>query len=559
MNHSPPSFRRFYLGTAAIVAALHSAGCIVTSETAGTAGTGGTGAVGGGGSGGSGGSGGGPSASLVVDTDKGKVEGALDGSTREFLGIPFAAPPVGDLRWKPPVPHEPWTDTLPVTKKGPGCPQNGPIGGKFDANSKEDCLYLNVWTPEKAASEPVPVLVWVHGGAFILGSGSEGAYDGKAFSEATGAVVVTVNYRLGALGFLAHPALAAEDPNFPTSSNYGILDQQLALSWVKNNIAAFGGDPSNVTVFGESAGGISSCLHLMAPGSKGLFHRSIIQSGPCDRLGTLDKAQTQGQDLVVGAGCQDAPDVLACMRAKTPEELLLALPTGTDFLGGTVSWFPVVDGVTLPDLPSNMFKAGTFEKVPVILGTNRDEASLFFSLSNVTVADEEQFAAMSEEMVPGHSAEVVALYPVAEYGTAQAAALAAFTDAGFICPARKVARALSEQSAPTFLYHFTYAPEGTLLPNLGAFHSAEIKYVFGNPGQLTPKAISDEEKPLSDAMMGYWFRHAQKGNPNGAEMLAWPEYTTATDENIVFDLTLSTQANLRQKQCDFWDTVELAQ
>lgn len=555
------SHRSFWaLFAPCVLIATLGSGCNEGSSS--SAGGGGSGATGGsgasGGAGGQGGTGGGETAAPVADTAQGQVVGALVGDTRVFMGIPFAEPPVGDLRWKPPVPHAPWADPLDATKKGRACTQNNPLNGKFDATTGEDCLYLNVWAPQKPASEKVPVLVWIHGGAFTLGSGGDAAYNGQAFSEATGAIVVTINYRLGPLGFLALPELSGEDAAHPTSGNYGMLDQRLALSWVKENIAAFGGDPANVTIFGESAGGISSCLHMVMPASSGLFHRAILQSGPCDRVDSMDQATTQGALFVDKLACTGQSDVLACLRGKPVEDLMSALPTGSNFLDAEVSWFPIVDGVELPDAPDALITAGTFEKVPVIMGTNADEATLFFALAGTQIADEAQFEMLAEQLVPGKGAEIVALYPTAEYGSAQAAGAAAIGDAGFICPTRRTARALAKGSAPTYLYHFTFDPGTSLLGDLGAFHSAEIKYVLGNPGQLLPGQLTDEEIVLSKAMMGYWSRLAAKGDPNDASAVMWPEYDQAGDQNIVFGTTITTQTGLRKDQCDFWDGVLIA-
>ena len=548
-------FRPGALAPAAILMALLTAAC-----DGGDAGTGGGGSGGGGaagGAGGSGGTGGGEPAAPVVETDKGKVEGTVLGATRAFLGIPFAAPPTGDLRWKPPIPHEAWSETLMAKKKGRACAQGNPLTGKLDTSSGEDCLFLNVWVPSEPKSDKLPVLVWIHGGAFVFGSGSDAAYDGQAFSEATGTVVVTVNYRLGPTGFLALPELKAEDPAHAVAGNYGIQDQRLALEWVKTNIGAFGGDAGNVTIFGESAGGISACVHLVSPTSEGLFHRAILQSGPCNTIDTEAQATAQGATFVENLGCSGAEDVLACLRAKPIEDLMSALPASNDFLGGDVSWFPIVDGLDIPDAPEKLLAEGSFAKVPVILGSNADEATLFFALASTTIADEAQLAALAEQLVPGKGAEVVAMYPTADYGSAQAAAAAAVGDAGFVCPTRRAARMLSAGGAKAFLYHFTHDPGPSLLGDLGAFHSAEIKFVLGNPGQLLPGALEGEELAMSQALMGYWSRLAEKGDPNGAGAFEWPEYTEAADENIVLDLTFSKQAGLKKTQCDFWDGVVL--
>jgi para-nitrobenzyl esterase len=502
----------------------------------------------------------GEKAPLVVTTDKGAVEGGLLGTTRAFLGVPFAAPPLGDLRWKPPAPHAPWTDTLKATEKGRACAQMRTLGEGLDASSGEDCLTLNVWTPERPASSSLPVLVWIHGGAFVLGSGSSDDYDGQLLSEATGAVVVTVNYRLGPLGFLALPELKKEDVAHPGAGNYGIEDQRAALEWVKANIGAFGGDAKRVTLFGESAGGISTCIHLVSPQSDGLFERAIIESGPCDSANTEAEVAAQGAAFIEALGCKDAPDALACLRAKSTEEVMTALPSSNDFLfGDGPSWFPVIDGFTIPDSPGKLLESGSFTKVPTILGSNADEGTLFVALSgSAMIADDAAFETFAEALVPGKGKEVVAKYPSAMYGSAQAAATAAVGDAGFVCPTRRAARAIAKGGADTYLYHFTFAPEGALFPDLGAFHSAEIRYVFGVPSQLIPQPLTDEELSLHAAVSGYWARLADKGDPNGEGAAEWPKYDPATDESIRLDVTITKQPALKKELCDFWDSVTVA-
>lgn len=518
-----------------------------------------TGPRGGGGSGGGGGQGGeAEAAPLVVATDKGDVEGVLVESTRAFLGVPYAAPPTGDARWTPPVPHAAWDETLAAKEKGAPCAQLQLLDTVYDDRTIEDCLTLNVWTPERPGDEPLPVMVWIHGGAFVLGSGSDAPYDGRVLSESTHAVVVAINYRLGPLGFLALPELEAEDAAYPSSGNYGFEDQRAALQWVKANIAAFGGDPSRVAVFGESAGGISTCLHMVSPGSEGLFASTMIQSGPCDTLTTEADAHAQGLALVEAVGCDAEADVLACMRGKTTAEIIDAIPAGTDFLSpGAPNWAPVLDGLVFPDQPAALFEEGQFADVPAIVGANANEASLFFTLSELMVPDEESFLALAESLVPGHGQDVVAQYPADRLGSAQAAAIAAVGDAGFVCPARRTARRIANAGGEAYLYHFTYGPQ-SLFGELGAFHSAEIKFVLGVPSQLLPFTITAEEQPLVDAMMGYWYRHTASGDPNGEGAVLWPRYELEADEHLVLDLEVSTGSKLREELCDFWDGVTVS-
>ncbi|WP_441285754.1 carboxylesterase/lipase family protein [Sorangium sp. KYC3313] len=519
------------------------------------------GAGGSGGSGGAGGSGGGDVAAPLVETEAGPVEGALVGATRAFLGIPYAAPPVGELRWRSPAPHEPWTEPRAAVEVGIPCSQLNLLTPGYNESSGEDCLTLNVWTPERPASSSVPVLVWIHGGGFELGSGGEADYDGRALSEATGSVVVTFNYRLGPLGFLALPELRSEDPDHPSTGAYGLEDQRAALEWVKANIAAFGGDPSRVTLFGESAGGISVCMHLVSPRSKGLFQRAIIESGPCDSAADEAAASAQGQEFVEALGCTDAPSVLECLRGKSDEEIMSALPQGPAFLEGAgPTWFPVVDGWNLPDTPGKLLEAGSFEKVPTILGSNADEGTLFVALwgESAAVADDAAFEAFAETLAPGHGEEVVALYPSETYGSAQAAAIAALGDAMFVCPTRRAARAIAAGGAATYLYHFTYAPESSLLGDLGSFHAAEIKFVFGNPTLVLPDPLTEGELGMSQEIMGYWSRHAASGDPNGEGAVAWPRYDAEGDESLALGLDIAPQAGLKGALCDAWDTFAAA-
>jgi para-nitrobenzyl esterase len=540
--------------SSALLFTVLAAGCSSgESEPTGAGGTGGSGGASG--TGGTGSTGSSAANPPTVMTDKGPVEGALLGSSRAYLGIPFAEPPLDALRWKPPAPAAAWTETMKATKKGPPCVQQSPFGGGLVSGSSEDCLTVNVWTPDKPARAALPVLVWIHGGGFTIGSGGDADYDGQHLSEASGSVVITLNYRLGPFGFLGLPELKAEDMAHPSTGNYGIEDQRAALAWVKANAAVFGGDPGNVTIFGESAGGISVCHHMVSPKSKGLFHRAIIESGPCDTVASEAAATAQGAEVKKALGCEGS-DVLACLRGKSTEGVMNAVPKSSDsVLGGGVSFAPMLDGFNLPDLPSKLLKAGSFEKVPTIFGSNADEGSHFFVLASTTIPDDAAFEAYVDKFVPGHGKEVVSHYPSATYGSSQKAAIAAFGDGGFVCPTRRTARALVAAGAATFLYHFTYVPAGALVGNLGSFHSAELKFVFGNPGQLLPEPLTAEETELSASIMGYWSRHADKGDPNGGGALAWPSYDAQKDEGLVLDKTIATKAAFRKDLCDFWDSI----
>lgn len=534
---------------AALSVAAALAGCSDDSSSGGA-----------GGSGGSGGEGSVEPGPLTIATDKGEVAGKAVDATRLFLGIPYASPPVGDDRWRAPRAHDPWTGKLDATQKGPNCAQSGVLSGEYDDNTVEDCLTLNIWTPNDASAANLPVLFWVHGGGFVLGSGSDQAYDGKVLSEATNSVVVTINYRLGAFGFLALAELEAEDPGHPSTGTYGIEDQRAALQWVKTNISAFGGDPARVTLFGESAGGISTCFHLVSPASEGLFQRAIIESGPCDRSSTRESGLAQGVELVAALGCDGEEDVLACLRAKPPADIANALGSSNDFLfGDGANWFPIEDGLNIPGHPPDLLSSGAFADVPVLLGTNADEATLFFVLADENqVETEEEFEVLANELVPGHGGEIVAQYPASRWGTAQKAVEAAVGDAGFICPTRRTARAITANGGSAWLYHFTHAPENTLLSGLGAFHSAEVRYVFGNPAQLIPQPLTEDELKLASNMMGYWSRFGAAGDPNG-DGVEWPRYTSSSDEHLVLAFAIEPASGLKTDACDFWDNLSAKQ
>jgi para-nitrobenzyl esterase len=490
---------------------------------------------------GTGGTGGGATGPTLITTDKGPVQGAALGSTLTFLGIPFAAPPVGALRWKPPQPAAAWTEARDATKKGPFCPQLNALSPSPMPGTSEDCLTLNVWTPSTAAGAKAPVLFWVHGGGFILGSGAEATYDGQALSEATGSVVVTINYRLGPLGFLAHAALASEDAAYPSAGMYGFEDQRAALVWAKNNIQAFGGDPDNLTLFGESAGGISTCLHLISPLSKGLFHRAIIESGPCETgTGILEKdAEAQGDDLAKAVGCGDPATALACLRGKAADELLVALPGKKGLISGDgVSWFPMVDGLNIPDQPSTLLAAGKIAKVPVILGSNKNEGTLFFTIG-ASAKDDAEYEALMSSIFANQGAKIVAQYPSAKYGSAKDAAAEAFGDGAFVCPtrtdgARPGQGRCADLSLPLRPRAQGPLPEPGRLPlRRAALHLRQPPPGDHARGGRGTGPLQGDDRILVEA-------HSLTGDPNSKGALAWPSFELGSDTHLVLDLTLST-------------------
>lgn len=481
----------------------------------------------------------------VVKTRAGAVRGIVDGNVRVFLGIPYAAPPVGNLRWQPPEAHARWTDTLDASRAGNSCVQmsfrhGGPEGS-------EDCLYLNIYTPN--AGTRLPVMVWIHGGTFITGTGA--TYIGSDLAAKGNLIVVTINYRLGPFGFLASRSL---DSAGHPSGNYGLLDQQAALRWVKDNIAAFGGDPDKVTVAGESAGAISVGLHLVSPAAAGLFQRAILESGPFLHTRTLVEAETRGDEFAAKLGCDKASDVAGCMRAKPAEQVLSAIPANP-LTAGRPIWEPVMDGSLIPGQPAEVLAAGRFNKVPVLNGSNRDEGTLFVAFAKPITA--QKFEADVHERFGNDAARVLAAYPLANYSSPILAAAAGFGDAIFSCQIVKAAAMLSAQ-VPVYQYEFndTHAPpyffRNTPFP-LGAFHSSEIQYVFG--GIATNGAASAAQQKLSDAMMAYWIGFITSGDPGGSPQ--WTRYS-AKDPQI---LSLAPGAIgyesdfAKIHRCDLWDSI----
>ncbi len=537
--------------------------------------------------------------SLDVPTDKGMVHGATAGGVRSFLGIPFAATTGGDNRWKPPQPAAAWTTTLKATALGPICPQIDPSTMAYATTSDENCLTLNVWTPDPAPTKPVPVMVWIFGGAFVFGSGGAAPYNGNHLVPKGDVVVVSMNYRVGALGFLTHSGLVAEDPSH-SSGNYGLLDQRAALQWVQTNIAAFGGDKTNVTLFGESAGGKSVCLQTLSPGSQGLFSKGIIESGLCLTPGlTLTSAEAQGDRYARAMGCtdMDSATALSCLRAlpattitNGPPNAPPPLPGGLFYqdMSTSLSFQPIVDGVFLTDQPAALFTANKEAAIPILEGANTDEGILFqiAALGPYTsvTTNADYLAALTRTFGPNASA-VAAQYPVVggDAGAAGGDAAAAGGDAGapsldggatgsvvfatpdealtqvtgdafIVCQARRLEQILSANSAPTYLYSFNGPLTGVPVPQLvgTAFHSSELPYVFGNSYLLG--SVPDAGAPLVDAIEGYWTQFAQSGNPNGGSNPMWPAYTTAGDQHLNLDTTISVGTGLDKANCDFWDS-----
>jgi para-nitrobenzyl esterase len=496
---------------------------------------------------------------LTITIDSGTLHGVLQGETRAFLGVPYAAPPVGPLRWKPPQPAIPFDGTREAIAVGSQCPQSFSLAGP---GGEEDCLFLNVWTPRGA--DGAPVMVWLHGGAFVFGSGGDPYYSGRYLAESYGAIIVTVNYRLGPLGFLAHPALTAEDPAYPSSGNYGIDDQLAALQWVQRNIAAFGGDTTRVALWGESAGGFSACVHYVSPRSADLFAWAISESGLCASPVTEPThadAEAIGIALAEQLGCTGA-GALACLRAKSADDLLnaTALPPpaqqlpGGPFYAATIPIpTPNIDGFVVPKSLRQAFAEGGFPARPLLLGTNHDEGTLFHSVlfAKEVTTETEVRDALTRRFGAAKVDAIVAQYPIASYPSAQAALAQITGDAFFVCPARWTARGALAAGAPVFRYTFDELPESAALSGLGTFHSAEIPYVFGNDN-FPLATVGASGLPLSAAMQGYWTRFAATGSPAGGDV-EWPG--AANDQVLELHDPVTATSTLPAAPCDFWDAL----
>ena len=446
-----------------------------------------------------------------VTIDTGTLEGLDTAGVMVFRGIPYAAPPAGELRWRPPQPTKPWTGVRPASQLGRNCIQHQPYGDidPFAAGISEDCLYLNVWTkslPLPSSRFRFPVLVWLHGGGFFAGFGGEERHNGAPLAK-KGAVVVTLNYRLGAFGFLAHPAFAAESPRH-AAGNYGLLDQIAALQWVQRNIARFGGDPSRVTIFGESAGGFSVGSLIGSPLAKGLFHRAILESGTGIGAGISSREDGRAvafrfADSLGVHGIR--AEAAAHLRALSPDTILGAsLHLGPP---GSPAFHPVVDGWVLPHAVDSTLSSGAANVVPVIAGTNRDEG-----------------------------------------------------DEGMGAPTRTFARLMAARGAPTYVYMFSRVGEDSANRARGAYHSAEITFVFGRPHPLQPSAGSTPyDSTVAEAMSDYWVAFATSGDPNGPPTAGkwprWPRYSSSTDALLEIGPQIAPRTMVKRSVYDSLDAV----
>ncbi|MFE2360799.1 carboxylesterase/lipase family protein [Streptomyces virginiae] len=484
------------------------------------------------------------------------AQGALRGQARdgaeEFLGVPYAAPPVGTGRLRAPRPPARWHGVREVIRPAPACLQFSPFGLADPQAVSEDCLYLDVYRPRTARpGARLPVILWMHGGAYSQGTGTQ--FGGRTMAELTGSVVVSINYRLGQLGYLALPELSRE--NGLRSGSFGLMDQVEALRWTRENIAAFGGDPGSVTVSGQSAGSGSVCALLAAPSASGLFHRAVLQSGPCTLLGTPDLAvaEAHARSFAAKAGCSVPAEAAVCLRGASGAALIEAartLPTQGPASG---------DGL-LPAAPARAIGSGAWNKVPVLIGSTRSEARFFVALTQPRLTAEEYAA----QVLAGYGTagpEVLARYPVAEHGSPYLALSALMTDSTFACHTAWTAQLFASQ-VPTFVYEFDDPRSPTLagarVPGLDESnaHSAELAYLHDftmGERPLTPVQVA-----LGNRMKRYWGAFARFGAPVVPGQAVWPPTGTGTSSGTVLTLhpsaTRTTTSFGADHQCAFWRT-----
>jgi para-nitrobenzyl esterase len=500
----------------------------------------------------------------VVFTERGPVRGQVSANGRAFRGIPYVKPPVGALRWRPPeVESACWPGVREAISFGAKCPQiDQQQGQAFDAGApvegSEDCLTVNVFTPAGVGRDAgLPVMAFIHGGGNTGGSASEAAgnvanvvlYDGTALAQRGNVIVVTMQYRLGVLGYLTMPVLDAES-DAGVSGNYGLQDQQAALKWVQRNVATFGGDPSRVLLFGESAGAVNTCTHLAMPGSAGLFQRALVQSGSCSAALQPAVRRAEAALWLPGTGCHTAGDVPVCLRALTPEQLIRAYPVPI-VVGGRrppVSWGPVVDGKVLPQVPADALRGGTHHKVPIVIGSNSEETGV----STPLITTEAEYRAAVTGLVGAALTDrAMMLYPSAIYGSPRRALVQVTTDAFFGCQARIASRvaARGQPGIPVYRYLFSRA----IVPSRGAFHGLELSYVFQKLSELLPMPPA-ADAAVEAAILGAWTRFAATGDPNGGSLPRWPG-VSAPEPFLQLDSVVTNGTGWRNAECDFWDAV----
>lgn len=504
------------------------------------------------------------------------VTGDIEGETlpgddaRVFRGVPFAAPPVGALRWRPPQAVSPWSGVRPATTFAPCCTQAPRLRGSISdfgvEPTSEDCLYLNIWTAARAPDERRPVMVWIHGGGFSYGSGSLPQFDGAALAR-RGVVLVTINYRLGPLGYLAHPDLVRES-SAGVAGNYGLLDQIAALAWVRDNISGFGGDPDRVTIFGQSVGSSSVCCLMASPLAKGLFHRAICQSG--GSMGPMGSPgggsmQTLAQALELGVDFarRHRANGIDDLRARPAEELQLPPPNtqgaqfGREVARLRASGWVIVDGHAIPASPHEIFSKGQQNDTPLLTGANGAEGSA----QPTPVVDLASFEAECRARFGDLGDAIIDTYGARAASDIENLARFAFGQRGFNWQNWTQLRLHARTArSPAFGYHFNrvqpFPPGAAYVENaadrLGAFHTAEIPYVFQTL-HTRNWPWTDADGAMADAMASYWVNFAAHGDPNGAGLPHWPRYEAAVDKVMILGDAPTAGAMPDRDRLDFWD------
>lgn len=474
----------------------------------------------------------------AVTTTSGDVVGVVDGDVEVFRSIPYAAPPVGALRFERPEPHPGWSDALDTATTDPelACPQVDRMSG--EQLGEEDCLVLNVYAPADSTSRPV--MVFIHGGGFTGGTANDPLYDGRVLASRD-VVVFTLNYRLGVLGFLAAPDLVEGDGG---AGNLGLWDQRLALQWIRDNAAAFGGDPENITIFGESAGAVSVLAQMTSPQSAGLFERAIVESGG-GGFGTPTQADvmTRYEPIVAELGCDGASDLRDCLRGPDVSAILDATDAAGMSALGLPAIGPHLDGAFLVEEPYDAVEAGTVD-VPFVIGSNADEATVF--TRTVPVPTMAAFRALIEGAYDATTVDgVLAIYDDTTFGTAKAAFDKFFGEVGFVCPTLALAGAGAD-GEPAYVYHFTRTLPG-LASSLGAFHGLELFYVFGNTDVAPAYTPNADDAALVDTMQRAWVGYATDGSPDFDP--GWDPYSESSPAIAIFDEPPAAATEIVEGRC----------
>lgn len=475
-----------------------------------------------------------------VQVKQGKLLGTAEDGLLVFKGIPFAKPPIGDLRWRAPQPIKQWSGVLQADKFAPGPMQ----GGNPPSGKSEDCLYLNVWTPAKSKKEKVPVLVWIYGGGFGAGATSEVSYNGKNLAK-KGVVLVSIAYRVGQLGFMAHPELSAENPE-KVSGNYGLLDMIAGLQWIKENIAAFGGDPDKVTIFGESAGGIAVSMLCASPLSKALFNGAISQSGgsfgpsrlttyPGENMKTLKVAENEGLAYMKNAGVTSIEKLRSIAVDKLPEGR---------------GW-PIIDGWVIPDDQYKLYEAGKYNDIPILIGYNSDEGSSF-----TRTKDPKEFISNVEMRYGPFAESLLKAYPVGTTSVPKTARDLA-RDAAFGWQTWSWARLQAKTGkSKVFFYYFDQHPDhpkDSPYYGFGSYHGQEVAYVFENLDKSNPQT-SKSDLEISNLMGTYWTNFAKYGDPNGKDIPNWPAFSNSNPKLMYFNNTAYTGPVPSEKSLEVLDS-----